>query len=183
MRTLDGRESVNASLKNDRLTFAYLWFHNLMLSFNPKGVFVEFCKEKSSRDGVLNYFEDGIAFKENALFKRYPKSLKIRLYIDEAQLCDSLGSRIINNKLVFVYCSLGNIESKYRSALKHIFCSLYTCLMVRRALTAKNSCSWKLKKNYSININNLVLKPFPDFSLSNSKDFSSIRYYLGDWVN
>ena len=41
----------------------------------------------------------------------------------------------------------------------------------------------KIKKNYSININNLVLKPFPDFSLSNSKDFSSIRYYLGDWVN
>ena len=88
---------------------------------NLKGVFVESFKDKSSREGVLSYFEDGIAFKENALFKRYPKSLQIHLYIDEAQPCDSLGSRTINNKLVFVYCSLGNIESKYRSALKHIF--------------------------------------------------------------
>lgn len=88
---------------------------------NLDGVFVELSKRKPRREGVLSNFEDGIAFKENALFCRHSNSLQIHLYIDEAQPCDSLGSRTIKNKLVFVYCSLGNIDPMYRSALKHIF--------------------------------------------------------------
>ena len=43
--------------------------------------------------------------------------------------------------------------------------------------TPKNGFSWKLR-NYSINLNNLVLKPFPNFSLPNSKGFSSIFHLV-----
>lgn len=89
----------------------------LQYFLNLDGVFVELCKRKPGVEGVLCHFEDGIAFKENFLFSKYPNSLQIHLYFDEAQPCDSLGSRTIKNKLVFVYCSLGNIEPKYRFVL------------------------------------------------------------------
>lgn len=35
-------------------------------------------------------------------------------------MCDPLASKTLNNKIVFVYFSLGNLEVKSRSALKHI---------------------------------------------------------------
>jgi hypothetical protein len=69
----------------------------------------------------LSRFEDGTAFKTSELFKRYPKAIQIHLYLDEAQVCDPLGSKTTSNKLVFVYFQLGNIDVKFRSNLKSIF--------------------------------------------------------------
>ena len=49
------------------------------------------------------------------------------------------------------------------------------CATVRRTSSTQKLFVFLEKlKNFSINFKNIVLKPFPDFSLPNSKDFSSI---------
>ena len=52
--------------------------------------------------GVYSRFEDGSLYRTSELFVRHPTALQINLYLDEAQVCDPLGSKTINNKLVFV---------------------------------------------------------------------------------
>jgi hypothetical protein len=70
---------------------------------------------------VFSRYEHGSAYQTNDLFLKHPDALQIQLYIDEAQVCDALRSKTINNKLVFVYFALGNIEIKFRANLKSIF--------------------------------------------------------------
>lgn len=77
-------------------------------------------KQKHAAD-VLARYEDGSEYKSNPLFASHSKALQIHLYLNEAQVCDVLGSKTFTNKLAFVYFSLGNIEVKFRSNLKSIF--------------------------------------------------------------
>ena len=89
-----------------------------LLSFDD--VMKEILRKKSSPSGRLSYFEDGRAFKDNPFFKKHPNALQVHLYFDEVVMCDPLSSRTKNNKLVFVYFTIGNLEAKYRSSFKMI---------------------------------------------------------------
>lgn len=80
----------------------------------------EVLKPKLSEPGRLTRFNDGLAFQNNALFKQCVDALQVILYLDEVQMCAELGSRTKNNKQVFVYCSLGNLEQKFRSSHRSI---------------------------------------------------------------
>ena len=93
----------------------------LELLLQRDDVYAQVMQNKVEVEGVLSRFEDGTAFKTSELFKRYPKAIQIHLYLDEAQVCDPLGSKTTSNKLVFVYFQLGNIDVKFRSNLKSIF--------------------------------------------------------------
>lgn len=77
----------------------------------------------SARDtvpGQSTRYEDGNFFKSSSFFQSHPSALQILLYVDEVQMCDPLASRTINNKLVFVYFTVGNLDPKHRSCLRHI---------------------------------------------------------------
>ena len=93
----------------------------LSLMLNREDIYMQVFGDKEHTDGVLSRYEDGSAFKNNDLFKCHPKSLQIHLYLDEAQVCDALGSKTFFNKEVFVYFTLGNLDLKFRSNLKNIF--------------------------------------------------------------
>ena len=86
---------------------------------NFRDVYTEVNKVRTSKRGVYRRFEDGLNFKRNPLFKRYPNSLQVHLYIDEVQICNPQGS--YNHKLVFVYFSLANLDVKFRFTYKSIF--------------------------------------------------------------
>ena len=87
----------------------------LELLLQRDDVYAQVMQNKVEVEGVLSRFEDGTAFKTSELFKRYPKAIQIHLYLDEAQVCDPLGSKTTSNKLVFVYFQLGHIDVKVRS--------------------------------------------------------------------
>ena len=76
-------------------------------------------KPPKSNDDI-SCFEDGSAYKESPFFQAHPKALQIHLYLDEVTVVDPLSSRVLKNKLVFVYFALGNLPPKYRSCLRHI---------------------------------------------------------------
>jgi hypothetical protein len=86
---------------------------------NFRDVYTEVNKVRTSQVGVYRRFEDGLNFKRNPLFKRYPNSLQVHLYVDEVQICNPTGS--YNHKIVFVYFSLANLDAKYRSTYQSIF--------------------------------------------------------------
>jgi hypothetical protein len=77
-------------------------------------------KTRLGRTGFLCRYEDGTSFRENQLFIQHPHALQIHLYLDEVQLCDALGSKVFNNKLVFVYFTIGNLEMRCRSTFNQI---------------------------------------------------------------
>ena len=83
-------------------------------------VFNQVFSDKNPVPGFLCRYEDGTSFLENPLFIQYPHALQIHLYLDEVQLCDALGSKVFNNKLVFVYFTIGNLEMRHRSTFNQI---------------------------------------------------------------
>ncbi|XP_045031023.1 uncharacterized protein LOC116924449 [Daphnia magna] len=96
-------------------------------------VYHQVFSDKIPLPGFLSRFEDGTSFLENPLFKQHPHALQIHLYLDEVQLCDALGSKVFNNKLVFVYFTIGNLEMRYRSAFSQIqlLSIFYNCQVER----------------------------------------------------
>lgn len=95
---------------------------------NRKDIYDEVFSFKQSVIGVYSRFEDGSSFKNNILFQTHPHALQIILYLDEVQICDPIGSYVYNNKLVFVYFTLGNLKPEHRSSFSNIFLiSIYYC--------------------------------------------------------
>ena len=72
------------------------------------------------KDGFVYDFIDGDIFKVHPLFSKFPKALQLILYTDGIELCNPLGSRAGNHKLLLIYYALGNIDPKYRSRLAAI---------------------------------------------------------------
>jgi hypothetical protein len=68
----------------------------------------------------ISCYEDGTAYKDSSFFQRHSKALQIHLYLDEFTVVDPLSSKVLKNKLVFVYFTIGNLPLKFRTCLKHI---------------------------------------------------------------
>ncbi len=92
----------------------------LQSMLQKEDVFNQVFSVKNPVPGFLCRYEDGTSFLENPLFIQYPHALQIHLYLDEVQLCDALGSKVFNNKLVFVYFTIGNLEMRHRSTFNQI---------------------------------------------------------------
>lgn len=102
-----------------------------------------------SEDGMIGDYCDGQQFQEHPLFQEDPCALQIRIYYDDVEFCNALGSKVKKHKLgknsiIIVlwanqfcwtnykpvrlmcihvglfYYSLGNIEPKYRSTCHSI---------------------------------------------------------------
>ena len=60
---------------------------------------------------------DGIAFKNNILFKEKPNSLRIILYQDVFEMCNPLGSSRKKHKILGVYMTIANFRPHLRSVV------------------------------------------------------------------
>ncbi|XP_075732816.1 uncharacterized protein LOC142775341 [Rhipicephalus microplus] len=63
---------------------------------------------------------DGSAFKNHSFFAGDKSKICLQLYTDEFEVCNPLGSKRGKNKLIAVYFSVLNFNSRYRSALSGI---------------------------------------------------------------
>ena len=106
--------------RDDNFTYVPLFkLLEQILSFED--VYKEIATPKNVEPGSWNCFESGLNYQQNPLFKKHPQALQIHLYADEIQMVNELGSRTKNNKVVFVYFSIGNLSPKNRSLLRNIY--------------------------------------------------------------
>ena len=68
----------------------------------------------------LNDYTNGELFKKNLYFKGDLSLLRLHLYCDEVEVCNPIRSSKGLYKLVCVYYTLGNIETRYWSKLRNI---------------------------------------------------------------
>ena len=116
-----GRVRTNQSQKIRKETYVTVpLISQLTILLNKNDVHRQVFGEKIHVPGVLSRFEDGSAFKDSIFFKDHPNAIQLHLYIDEVQITDPVGKKVFKNKMVFVYFTIGNLEPKYRSCLKHI---------------------------------------------------------------
>lgn len=76
---------------------------------------------------VLRDYNDGIYFKEHPFFGNHPVALHLHFYEDEFEVVRiPLGSKKTKNKLKLCAISytVGNVDLKYRSQIKHIHLDL-----------------------------------------------------------
>ena len=73
--------------KEDEMMFIPISETFKRLVANP--TFIQTLKNHVSKEGVISYFKDGLKFINEA----DPDVAHIRLYSDEADMCDGLGSR------------------------------------------------------------------------------------------
>lgn len=106
--------------RKDNFTYVPL-FELLEQIMSFEDVYEEITTPKNVKPSAWNCFESGLNYKQNPLFKKHPQALQIHLYADEVQMVNELGSRTKNNKIVFVYFSLGNLSPKNRSSLRNIY--------------------------------------------------------------
>lgn len=79
---------------------------------------------------VLRDYNDGKYFKEHPFFSKHPDALRLHFYEDEFEVVNPLGSKRNKHKLCAIYYSVGNIDVKHRSQLKHI----HLALLVKHSL-------------------------------------------------
>ena len=92
-------------------------------------------------DSVLEDYTDGSIFKEHRLFQGDPHLIRIHLYTDEFEVVNPLGSKKLLHKVCAFYFSIGNLEPKYRSHLRHI----HLAILARYKLVQKYTYSDILK--------------------------------------
>lgn len=89
-------------------------FRNVYMKYNgsePDHV----CEE-----GVYRGFCCGSVFKENALYKKHPNSLQIRIASDDFEIANPLGPSSKVQKLTAVYFSIQNVPAEFLSKLNNI---------------------------------------------------------------
>ena len=60
---------------------------------------------------------DGSTFQEHPLYKDHPDGLQIKLYYDDLEICNPLGSKVNKHVLALFHYTLGNIPPEQRSTL------------------------------------------------------------------
>lgn len=68
--------------------------------------------------------EDGLHFKENRFLNAEELSISLRLYVDDFETCNPLGTSRKKHKLCCVYWVLGNLPPGFHSSLSHIFLTI-----------------------------------------------------------
>lgn len=117
-----GRHRTDKSLQVKEKKYVYIpIFKTLERVLNFKDVSLEIEQVKEQNIFWKSFYEDGSKLKTSTFFQKYPAALQLHLYLDEVQMCAEGGSHTINNKMVFVYFTIGNLLLKYRSSFQSIF--------------------------------------------------------------
>lgn len=123
---------VNSRGKED--SFQYVPLNDVLKVFLEKeDIFYSFQRgcEKVSND-FLEDFTDG-SFFQTPPFCGDPSILRIHLYTDEFEVVNPLGAKKAIHKVTAFYFTIGNLEQKYKSQLRHI----HLCLLIRHQLFQK----------------------------------------------
>ena len=82
---------------------------------------------KTSPPRILGSFVDGQHFKSHQLFSRYPHALRLKLYYDELEITNSLGSKTGIHKLRTLYFQIQNLPLHMNSSLNSIHTLIICC--------------------------------------------------------
>ena len=70
-----------------------------------------------SSEGVYYDIYDGYLYRYDPYFQRHKNGLIIILYHDELEVCNPLGSNAETHKVDMYYCTIGNLNPKFRSMI------------------------------------------------------------------
>lgn len=76
--------------------------------------------EEPSPDNYLSSFVDGLHFKNHSFFQRYKQAIRIKLYYDELEIVNALGSKTSVHKLTAFYYEIDNLPPHMNSDLGSI---------------------------------------------------------------
>lgn len=76
--------------------------------------------ERNSPDCILSSFRDGDYFKVHPLFSQYPNAIRIKLYYDEFEVVNPIGSKTGVHKLGAFYYTVQNLPLHMNSQLSDI---------------------------------------------------------------
>ena len=86
-------------------------------------------KAIKSSDANMSDYCDGIRFRDNEFYNKFPKALQIQLYFDDLETTNPLGSKTKVHKLGAVYFCLRNIPARFNSSLENIhLCLLFNSI-------------------------------------------------------
>lgn len=114
----DGNQTIK--IKKDEIV--YISIHDVLLKYLSKNTFRELLEQSfDSKEGILSSFKDGLMYKQHPMFSSNSKAVQIKLYYDEVELCDGLGSKAgARQKLGFVYSQYGNLPPMHQAAWSSI---------------------------------------------------------------
>lgn len=84
-------------------------------------------EEQASANGMLNSFIDGQNFKSNPFFQRHKNAIRIKLYYDELEVVNGMGSKTGVHKLGAFYFQISNLPPSMNSELDSIHTLLLCC--------------------------------------------------------
>ena len=105
--------------------------------------------EQPSGDGILGSFIDGQYFKDHIFFKKYNNAIRIKLYYDEIEVVNPLGSKTGVHKQGVFYYQISNSPNHRNSQLSSIHVLLVFCYV--------DSQTYDLKKILSPFLEDLAL--------------------------
>ena len=70
-----------------------------------------------SSEGVYYDIYDGYLYRNDPYFQRHKNGLIIILYHDELEVCNPLGINVGTHKVDMYYCTIGNLNPKFRSII------------------------------------------------------------------
>lgn len=74
---------------------------------------------------VYNSYTKGQCFENSPYFQQNPDALRLILYDDDAEPCNTLSSRAGNNKIAAMYFKIQNIPNEFNSSKKAVFPLIY----------------------------------------------------------
>lgn len=83
--------------------------------------------EKQSSEGILESFIDGQCFKNHPFFQKHKHALRIKLYYDEAEITNPIGSKTGVHKIGAFYFQVSNLPPHMNSQLNSIHVLLLFC--------------------------------------------------------
>ena len=107
-------------------TVVYIPFLKLLSNLlKREEVLQALAKNKSvEQSGHYKSFLDGDFYKSNGILSGQELSVAITLYIDDFEICNPLGTSKNKHKVCGVYWAIGNLPSRYKSALSSIYLAL-----------------------------------------------------------
>ncbi|XP_051164954.1 repetitive organellar protein-like [Leptopilina boulardi] len=110
----------NIKLKSDGIV--YIPIHKILQKHLSQDSFFEsFNFSSESEESLLSSFRNGTRYKTHPIFSLNKRSVEIKFYYDETELCDALDSRAgKKHKLGFVYYQYGNRSVNHQGSLSSI---------------------------------------------------------------
>lgn len=106
--------------KKDIMTFIPI--AKTLQKFAENDSFHNILKDHNSQDGIFSSVEDGSKYRNDVWWKDHVDSMHVKLYCDEVEMCDGLGSKANGQqKLLMIYCSLTDIDPIHQPSLLYYF--------------------------------------------------------------